>query len=1171
MSEKQNNNTDIKRLNYSISFLVSLGLLVSIFIILPRYSCLESSGAAVTETSENLNDKNIADFTNYLPQADLLNWLRLRERLMFLSVPELTKILDKVRFNGNAKVLSKAIEQIILDKKKEDLYVLKYDCLIGNKPQQLDMPSYNGLFQGLTISAIKPYAENLYFYNLNLKYGINSLLLNKGDGLWNPAVILKHKNGSLKDCYLSLERVSDFPLNILITKKMLSWSYNLKSDNFIPFFLLRQWIKEYEENQIRPVIYQNAVIVRNEYRIFCLDLASGNELWSFGNVDNTYREYYLTAFHLHCNSHGYRILLAGNIVYADLGGNIVALDLKNILKPVLIWKRPLGEYGLCTSPVAVNGKLIAGLVNSKGELWMCGFNCQNGELAWSTYIGTSTYQSPSSPISLISNGKLFIATNYGVLVCLYPDKGELLWIKKYMPKNNYIFDFWRILEKKYDRADPVMSYDTQFLEAGDDQVLYFKARESNILYILDQETGQTEDKISIETKEFYLLGVCKGRAVFLGNNEDSKGEVWVKVISVGHSKEVYSFNIKAGPLRGVISGDSSLVFKVGKTVYHLKILDKTVVHEKSADLDDGWLLGLGSSIIFTGEERTLSCWVDYVKKKDLQENKDISAYLTGIKKIKSDFTTLLDFNDKVRNTTEAMQKLLFEMKEFRPPIKEIFPVISGNVEKMKEPAWDMIIKWLRDYYGEEIINYRDIDIKFTNFLYGTSLLTLNKINNEKTHNTNTIYTGKIQKSDFRGDPIYLLPPINIINGNKLPDFYLLIRNDQLVCVQENGNILWTRKICWGCFIEEIHDRFGSSFPIELYLFDNILIINDFSNIIAVNMKDGSYVWSMGNLSGGKIFTHFIGSDLVIINGNKLYSVSPNTGVCNKYKQLDINAVEAVGFSEGGIYILPASLDSIKLVDNNLMLTGELHLNFTVKRPEDGQTDIFLIKDHIVLDFKPIVYMVDAQSGSLRHKIDLKNDKRYCIETRGDQLLIIFPFKGINICRFKGGIFKENSILLNGAENGITSPVITKENARYYFFDGDSILLPFQRGGSLFIGAIDIKSEKKLYELSLNRISGPIAYFAAIKDSMGQINFIISALYCGNKEEQKALTNQTKGPVDSKLFCLDILRGSCIESKKFPSIDFDGLRMINILETNNCFIYGLYGNLIEVVPKDESHD
>lgn len=1172
MSGKQNNNTDIKRLNYPISFFISLCIIVFILVTSPQYSCPASSDAAVTNTSEYLKDQNIAAFNNYLLQFDLLDWLRLRERLMSLSVPELKNILDKARLNGKAKVLSKAIEQIILEKEKEDLYVLKYDCLIGNRPQQLELPSYSASFQGLTISAIKPYAENLYLNNLNLRYGMGSLLMDKGDGLWNRAAVSKEKNLPLKDYYLPLEKVSDFSIGKLTNQRVLSWSYNLKSDNFMPFFIFRQWIKEYEENPMHPIIYQDTVIIKNEYRIFCLDRASGSELWSFGNADNTYRENYLTAFHLHCNSHGYRILLAGNIIYADLGGNIVALDLKNIFRPTLIWKRPLGEYTLYTSPVFVNGKVIAGLINSKGELWICGFNYQTGALAWSTYIGTSTYQSPSSPISLVSQDKLFIATNYGVLVCLYPDKGKLLWIKKYTPKNSYIFDFWRILEKKYNRDDPVMSYDTQFLKTGDDQILYFKARESNILYVLDQATGQTKDKVLIDPKESYLLGIYKEKAVFLGNNADSRGEVWVKVISVDHSKQIYGFNIKAGPLKGVISGDSSLIFKVGTAVYHLKISDKTVVHEKSVDLDDGWLLGVDPSIIFTGEDHVLSCWNIYAQEANFKENENISAYFLGINKIKSDLTTALGFNNKIINIMQVTQQLLSKMQKLHVPIKEIFPIISGNIEKLRDPAWSSIIKWLRISYGEGIVKYRDIDIKLSNFLYGTGLLQLNKVNKVTSCGINMIFPAKLQKSEFKGDPIYLLPSINIINKKKqLLDFYIVIRNDQLVCVQESGKILWTRNICWGCFINEIHDRFGSPFPTELYLFDDILIINDFSNLVAVNVKDGSYVWSMTNLAGKKVFTHFIGSDLVIINGNKAYSVSPTTGFCRKFKQLDVKSVETACFSERNIYILPSSLDSIKLMNSDLMTVDELRLNFPTGLTMNAQAELFLIKDHIVLNLNPIVYVIDAQNGSLKHKIDLSSDKLYFVETSIDDLLVIFPFKKVNIYRMEGDVLRENNLFLNGAENGIMSDAITRGNAQYYFLDGDCILLPFRREGRFFIGVVDIKNKKMLYECNLSHVSGPIAYFTAIKDSAGKINFIISALYCGNEDEQKALTNKTKGPVDSKLFCLDMLKGRCVESGTFPSIDFDGLRQISIMETNNCFIYGLYGNFIRVKPKNENHN
>ncbi|MDD5561014.1 MAG: PQQ-binding-like beta-propeller repeat protein [Candidatus Omnitrophica bacterium] len=1077
-------------------------------------------------------------------------------------------ILDKTRLDVNVQPLSKAIEQIIRGKEREDLYVLKYDCLIRNKPQQLDLPSYNGSLQGLTISAIKPYAENLYLGNLNLKYDINNLLLDRGDNLWSRETALKNKNTPLKNYYLPLSRIIDFPVDKLMGQKMFLWSYDLKRNNFIPFFILRQWIKEYEEDPVLPIIYQNTVIIRNEFRIFCLDSASGNELWSFGNVDNSFRENYLTAFAPHCNFHGYRITLAGNIVYADLSGNLVALDLTNILKPTLLWKRPLGEYTLCTSPVVINDKIVTGLVNSRGELWISGFGLKTGELAWSTYIGVSSYQSPSNPVSLIVDDKLFISTNYGVLVCLRPLKGELLWIKKYTPKKSFIFDFFRDWKKyKYSRIDPLMSYDTQFLEAGSDRTIYYKPRDSDFLYILDQNNGVTKDRILTNSSKYYFLGACKGNIVFLENNNDSKANIWARVISLKSSKQVYGFNIEGGLLKGVIYGDDGLVFKVGSSIYYLEISDKIITHKKIIDLDDGWLAGFNGQSIFTVRNNTLSCWFAIDKAINLHENNKISAYRSRAEKIKSDFLAALSSNNNGKNELKAKQQLLFDMQKLQVPLKELFPIIEENLGKLKDPSWSDIIRWFRRTYGDEVVSYRDVELKFANFVYGKGLLQQDQMQGKDPPALGVKYSGKIKEGIIRGESLFLVLLMNPAREGRLPDFYLLIKNDQLICVQENGDIRWVRRVCWGCSGNDIHDRFGSVFPVQVYLYDKILIINDFSSIIAVNVNDGSYVWSMMNLSA-KTFTNFIGPDLAVINGNKAYSINPATGICRKRRQLDVGVIENIYFSNELIYIQPFDLRAIKVINSDFELVYELPLNFPIQRSKDTETSFLLMKDYFVLNIKPRVYVIDKKNGRLKYKLDLSKDPWYSIDSGIDNLLLVFPFKKINIYRIKGGSFNKLNLPFDGSDTGIVSAKVTQKSQNFYFFDGNTVLFLFHRGDQYFLAAIDVKSGRRLWEDSLRGVRGFIIVTSFMRDSVGQVYFTISTFDCPDEEERKVVSGETRGPADTKLFRCDMDKGRCVEVTTFPSVIYDGLRILTIMETKGCFVYGLYGNIIKVVPKNE---
>jgi len=475
-------------------------------------------------------DANIELLNNYLSDRRILNFFKVREKLLTLSYERLRDLKILASNNSAFAQLDKLLARCISTMERES-FSCPEDILVNNAPLALDCPFYEDTGSSLKITDLKHYAETLYFYNLKLMYRENSLV-QKTDTLWQSA-----KDLFSKPLIRSLsEPTNQFPFDRLAVKASLMFSYNVKEDNKNAWIFGRQLLKDYDGAGLCPVIYEDKVILRNEYSLFCLDILSGKQIWSFSNEDSLGQEFYQTFWNPHQNSYGYELLLEGGMVFSELDAKLIAVKLRDNSVPELIWRRSLGEYTVCTKPVKRENALVAGLINSRGELWICGFNARDGNLQWNTYIGISAFLSPACTISAIENDRVYIGTNHGLLVCLNPADGEIVWLKKYAPKKYAYLDY--LLQNR--DALPVeyfVSYDTQFIELGGDGFLYYKPRESDYIYILDPASGSLKEEILIDSQEYYCLRALSGKMLLLEKNNNAVKDLKLKIVELESGKE----------------------------------------------------------------------------------------------------------------------------------------------------------------------------------------------------------------------------------------------------------------------------------------------------------------------------------------------------------------------------------------------------------------------------------------------------------------------------------------------------------------------------------------------------------------------------------------------------------------------------------------------------------
>ena len=1033
----------------------------------------------------------------------------------------------------------------------------------------------------------------MYFNNLKLKYRENKLL-NEGGAL----TVGKREQGHIfKNAGYGLyEKPAREAKEI--------WSYRLKDDYVNDFFYdLRQWIKRYEEDLIFPVLYKDALILRNEYQMFCVDLLSGKEIWSMGGSDKSGCQYYQTFRNIHYNSYGYEFLLSGDMLFSELDGRLVAVTLENPLTPKVLWEKSLGEYTLCTKPIRIGDILVTGLINTRGELWACGFDCQRGAIEWSTYIGLSCFFSPVCAISAVADDKVFIGTNHGALICLNPNNGKITWLRKYTPKNYKVFEYWksgRYNDKALNKGS--IPYDTQFIETGDNNLLYYKPRESDYLYILDSRDGRARDEILLDSEKFYVIGVRRGKAIFLEKEDINKGKnIEIRVVELDSGRQIYRTTIKGGSLKGVFYPNiNEALFKVGDTIHYLRIDNNNAAHAEVSTLKKGWLLNAEGRFLFVNDGKTLFCLDASGQKYPFNQTSSYSAeYLKQREGIKDNLVKALQADAESAEAIQLRSKLLSEVKVFSIPLEEVFPFIADNIEKLQHPVWQEFCIELQNLYGNDVVTFRDVEMKFGNFLRESGILYQTDRNNECIAKKDTNQHRNDKNSQFRVEKTMPLA-VEIIKGQGLPGFFQALNRNQLLCINETGDILWERKLFYGPVLESDQEknkgRHMYTDNIEAYLYDNVLIINDNINVVAMNMNDGSYIWSLTNkqemfkkeiqlpptagrwpfeasrlfASNVMFYTKFLDEKLIVVHGNRVYSINPLTGYCRKSCELNMKGAMEIAIASERIYLLSSSLDSIKVLDKGLNLRGDFALNF-IDRDKEVWPELFFVNNHIILHISPDVYVIDAKSGKLKDKLSMSEIGRYFLEAHKENLLAIAPFRRLINYRLEDGSLKIGwEFQLEGVDQRIMW-VTFPRTTRYYFIVNDTILLPSRKGGDYFMASVDMLTGRRLWERRLKETKGLFYNLSNAINFNGGINFIISTIYTGGFPDEadifKRVNDNVAVDIDSRLFYLRVADGKIINNEALPStaLQFEFVKTA-IAETKNYLIYGIYGRLLKMVRR-----
>ncbi|MBU0503825.1 MAG: PQQ-binding-like beta-propeller repeat protein [Candidatus Omnitrophica bacterium] len=668
-----------------------------------------------------LSPDGLNKLESYLSGDNVIAFLKAREKLLTYPYEELKEIRNKIESLDSAKRLKELIDGFITKMEDENIINEVENIFINNIPQSLNAPFYGDFIPDSNIRELSPQAERVYENNLSLKYNKNDLL-KKNDTLWvNP------KYAGKKSLSIPVQDKSGLDLKVLDNndKAIRRWQYSLKDDNLRDFFFkstdLRQWIKKYEESLIFPVTFKNTVILRNEYRIFCLDLKTSNEIWSLGNFDGSGYEFYNTFRHLHENSAGYELLLSDDMLFTELDHKLIALRLDNILEPKIAWQKNLGEFTLGAKPILNKKFLILTLINARSEIFICGFSALDGKLKWTTYIGTSSFLSPACSISCVNGNEVILGTNYGAIISIDSDNGSIIWIRKYSPKQYNIFEYWnKSCLKPYTNNKCPIKYDTEFIQVAG-QTLCYKPRESDFFYMIDSKSGELKKQVLVDPEKFYILRVSRNKAVFLEKTNKITKNAVLKVVELSTGKNIYEFEIKGGYLSGVsYLSEEVTLFKCGEFIYLLKAAKDSIECKEIGGHLGGWLVNATRNNFFIADENNLFNYefkaYQTADTGDLKYTEEQEGIL--LKTLKE----AISLNTGDNKETRLKSSILNLLKQKNISLDKLIPFVIDNKDKFKDNFWNDFIADLNKKYADEIVNYDGVNLRLGGLLYGVGLL-----------------------------------------------------------------------------------------------------------------------------------------------------------------------------------------------------------------------------------------------------------------------------------------------------------------------------------------------------------------------------------------------------------------------------------------------------------------
>jgi outer membrane protein assembly factor BamB len=446
------------------------------------------------------------------------------------------------------------------------------------------------------------------------------------------------------------------------------------------------------------------------------------------------------------------------------------------------------------------------------------------------------------------------------------------------------------------------------------------------------------------------------------------------------------------------------------------------------------------------------------------------------------------------------------------------------------------------------------------------------------------------------DDLSILPLSVIENNYNLEMALILYSDDQLLCVTGNGSVLWERKLLYlprpdkkiTPIVVPSQARLFAKDSGQAYLVNNVLVVKDNLNVVAYNVFNGAYIWSMTNdpadiasemipdlnndanetikkYGFSKTFADrlqyhvfFDNGKLILAHQNSILRVDPVTGVVEDSVDLDLPGILQMEINDEVIFILSSDNETLHVISSDF--TTLKRIDVQSKKTQSQYSKFFTIDDRRVLIYdSPFLKVLDAKDGTVIDSRPHRRETSYVISQHGSYIFLNDPNGEVIRIGFNNGMIEP--LKKNLAENAqILFRKKARKNSKTHFFIDQNIWCFYRQDNALLVAALSNETLDQKWQSELLQESNllyTISDYLQIEDI---IYFIVST---EDSESFAGINPQPHESADlyiaSYLIGVDKKNGTQKFFEKLPVMCELGCEDPQIMRWNNNLAYTLNGN------------
>ena len=655
-------------------------------------------------------------------------------------------------------------------------------------------------------------------------------------------------------------------------------------------FDVRQWFKHYKQDSLNTLTYGPYILVTNGQMLYSLDTRKNQILWRIGDVSGRDHDRYVVSAPPHQNSDDYGWSIYKDQLIVSMDGVLAVVDISHIDIPALVWKKSIAGYSAATTPIVVGDKIVVGLVNSRMEFWLTGWDHKDGGLAWARRVCLTSHLSPASRLYFVSGERFTFVTNHGFAISGNSRTGKVEWLRKYESRKYTLFDYWTEKDKLGDSA--ATGDEGQVSAVGD--YLVMKPRESSHVYLIGQRNGALIKDIALDGEKDQFVGLYDDWMILLRPSDKAEGKKAILAKNIFSEKQLKEVALDVGGrLSGVYQKDSKIYFKIAGLIYEVDFkTEGGAVNGKMARYSSD----SGSWLKCVSNEQFI-----------LAHDTDLETY-------------------SLNQAADGMSQK------------------AGTAKRIE--------------------------------LFGAA------------HASMASGFGKGLEGVYKNGFKYQVLAVENRSNQKPLDLLLLIRGDQLLGVDPSGVVLWARDIQRSYTLFDMNKYV----EIKVKVWNDILLVNDATNILAISPHGGKLLWSIFKRGNDRdhIGVYEVGEGIIVVADNRLILMDGKQGSIIKETLAPHNFRHA-GVAGDRLYTTNWENDELELWSANLVRSAQ-----TIKLSQYdscGKVKLSLLGKYYLLETCRGIYVLDGEDLSAKGKLSLEkngfNVKRYAVRKINDRQIILY--------------------------------------------------------------------------------------------------------------------------------------------------------------------------------------